>query len=101
MIESKLQKDCNKFLRDCGILYFHNEKGRGSNKRHRAGWPDLAIFRKNRTLFVELKTETGIVDPDQKALHKRLREAGFEVHVCRTIESFVETVTQWLMEVVK
>ena len=49
------------------------------------GFPDLVLVHptKGRVLFVELKTDTGRVDPDQSRVHDILRAAGAEVYLWR------------------
>lgn len=49
------------------------------------GWPDLSLWseRQRRVMFVELKTRTGVVSPDQQRVLASLEAAGQEVHVWR------------------
>jgi VRR-NUC domain-containing protein len=52
----------------------------------RAGYPDLFCAWPRLPfagLFIELKTATGRVAPEQAAWHERLRAAGYRVEVCR------------------
>lgn len=49
----------------------------------RRGFPDLVLVRGRRLLAVELKTETGVVSPDQVAWLTALAGAGAEVAVWR------------------
>lgn len=48
-----------------------------------AGWPDLAIGRAGRVLFVELKTDAGKLRPAQRTWLGLLAVAGCEVGVWR------------------
>lgn len=50
-----------------------------------SGWVDVFAVHavKQRSVFIELKTEVGRLRPDQKAVHDLLRAAGCEVHVLR------------------
>ncbi len=41
-----------------------------------AGWPDLAMVRGDRLLFVELKQDSGYRKPNQRAWHAALGETG-------------------------
>jgi hypothetical protein len=41
-------------------------------------------------LWVEMKTTVGVVSDDQKWWRDKLRLAGHDVHVCRSIESAIE-----------
>lgn len=49
------------------------------------GWPDLTLVctRQERIIFVELKSEKGVVSPEQSEVHAKLRAAGQEVYVLR------------------
>lgn len=49
------------------------------------GWPDLYLWsqHRRRSMFVEMKTETGKVSPDQEACLISLATAGIECHVWR------------------
>ena len=52
-----------------------------------AGLPDRLVFLPaGRLYLVELKTDTGRVRPVQAAMHKRLRQLGFDVRVVRGME---------------
>ena len=55
MSEKDIQVECNKLLRSLGIQFIHDEKGRGSNKRHRKSQPDLLFWYANKSVAVELK----------------------------------------------
>ena len=51
------------------------------------GVPDLmlpAAREGHHGLFVELKTDTGSLSPEQRQWHARLRSQGFRVMVCRS-----------------
>lgn len=67
------------------------------------GMPDIEIccgrFEKDKTyigLMLELKTETGSISKVQNDLHRRLREAGYMVKVCRTLDDTVKVITEYL-----
>lgn len=38
-----------------------------TNKRNRAGFPDLVLSRPGQLLLIELKTNAGVVEPEQQA----------------------------------
>jgi hypothetical protein len=50
-----------------------------------AGFPDLLLVhpRRQRVLFVEVKSDTGRLAPEQRAVHDVLRTAGLDVRVFR------------------
>ena len=51
--------------------------------RSERGWPDLALFKPDRFLLAELKTDKGKLTPAQDVMIADLRAAGVEVHVWR------------------
>lgn len=53
------------------------------SRRSSEGWPDLVLLRPPDALFVELKTNTGRVRPEQALVLQMLSECGLEVHVWR------------------
>jgi len=50
------------------------------------GIPDLMALKDGRTVFIEVKTETGKVSELQKHRHEKLKSQGFAVHVCTCFE---------------
>lgn len=63
------------------------EKSMGAVK----GWPDLTLYGpandgKPYAWFIEVKTRTGRVSPDQHSVHDRLRDIGFPVEVARSLD---------------
>jgi hypothetical protein len=49
------------------------------------GWPDLQCHKNGKTVFIETKTENGIVSPLQFYRHEQLMKQGFEVYIIRNI----------------
>jgi hypothetical protein len=45
------------------------------------GWPDLTLLGHGRALFVELKSETGRLSPDQREVIGHLRAAGLDARI--------------------
>lgn len=66
----------------------------------KAGWPDLFLAVKTfdySGLFVEMKRETGgVLSPEQKKLHARLREQGYAVVVCRGANEAINAIKDYL-----
>jgi hypothetical protein len=63
------------------------------------GTPDICIFeaRKGKHgLFIELKTRTGKVSPEQKEWHQKLKERNYEVEVCWSFEEAICTIENYL-----
>lgn len=54
---------------------------------HKAGAPGL---------FLELKRREGVVSPEQEVFHSLLRKQGYQVSVCRTLTSCIDTITAYL-----
>ena len=48
-------------------------------------------------LFIEMKSEKGTVQKNQKAWHTTLRLQGYKVEVCRGCESAVEVIDEWII----
>lgn len=58
------------------------------------GVPDMEIHYRGRTFLIEIKTPKGTVTKVQRDMHKRLKDAGMPVSVCRSLEDvlyFLET----------
>jgi VRR-NUC domain len=84
--EKQLQKTMEEMLTFLGWLWFHAPDNRPINGRIqniKAGFPDLIAVRGTRMVYIELKTMTGKVSPDQERWHTALRRAGAEVYVWR------------------
>lgn len=48
-------------------------------------------------LFIELKTPTGTMSPEQEAFHKILRNQGYRVEVVRSLRQGIDIVTTYLL----
>lgn len=53
-----------------------------------AGVSDLIILMENRTIFVEVKTPTGVQSETQKEFEQRVKALGFEYWLVRSLENF-------------
>lgn len=51
-----------------------------------AGWPDLMLIVSKRPVFIELKAQSGVLSPAQKAVHQAITVAGGIVTTCRSID---------------
>jgi len=63
-----------------------------------AGVPDLVIPEPSRGfhgLWIEMKTERGWVNHDQKNIISALRKRNYETRVCRSLEGFQITVKDY------
>lgn len=97
MIEYDLQKECQDYLNampDCEWIHlgYRVQQKYGTNKKHK-DWPDLIIFLKTKTLFVELKRPGQ--KPRQGQIEKiiKLRSLGFETFVIDTFRDFTKIFT--------
>jgi len=64
----------------------------------KAGVPDifLLVSRGNTPgMFIEMKSEKGVVRPNQKAWHDNLRTQGYKVEVCRGCDEAVRTIRDY------
>lgn len=63
---------------------FNGRQGAKAKKMGRKkGFPDIQILdmRSNRVLFLEIKTENGVLSKEQKQLHFQMIKAGYNVKV--------------------
>lgn len=49
------------------------------------GFPDWVILWQSRAYLIELKAPKKYPTPEQRAVHQRLRAAGFPVFICRSL----------------
>lgn len=47
------------------------------------GFPDYLVILRDRIFFIELKSETGRVRPEQKEVHEEINALGHKVYVCK------------------
>lgn len=59
------------------------------------GVPDVLVCYQGIAHFIEIKTRTGRVAPEQKACHADLVAAGCKVGVARSIDDVVSLLTAW------
>lgn len=99
--EGRIQAECFKWFNNNfpalrGLLY-HVPNGGLKNRKESgqllamgvvAGVPDLEFHFHRRTFFLECKTPTGTVSPDQKKIHSVLDDHGFHVFVFRSLNEF-------------
>jgi hypothetical protein len=87
-----------------GVVFHHspNEGHRGWKaqrdiKSHgvHAGWPDLEILHDGKTYFVELKSTKGRLTTRQRQCHEQLKQAGFYVETCRSLDDVITCCQSW------
>lgn len=121
ILEKTIQKNCLRYmeLQWPRVLVFHVPNGgsRGGKvvskngktfslealefKRMgvKKGIPDLIIAAMRGGyggLYTELKTEDGVVNEDQKKVMEHLRDEGYYVAICRSLEEFQAVVDAYL-----
>lgn len=71
-------------------LAFH---GRMDKRTARTvGEPDWVILAENRVLFVECKTKTGKLSPEQLGVKLWAERLGHTVHICRSFTDFLTVI---------
>lgn len=59
------------------------------------GFPDLLCLILSRTMLFEVKAPGNYPDPDQRALHHRLRAVGCFVAVVRSVQDVEAALQEW------
>ncbi len=85
----------NAIMDECrarGWIFLH---GSMAERTHRtAGEPDFIILASGgRTFFVECKSATGKLSPDQQAMRSHAAKLGHTIHIIRSTEEFLKAVT--------
>lgn len=82
--EKALQNEFEQWLRLSGYMYRREPMHKATMAP--TGHPDFTLYLdRGITAFVEYKTETGVVSPEQEAYHTQLRALGHCVYVCRSL----------------
>jgi len=92
MTEKKLQGTVVELAQLTGWLCYHTY----SSRRSEPGFPDLTLVRRDRVVFVELKTRTGRLRPAQIQWVEALRATAAEVYVWRPEHWFDGTIERCL-----
>lgn len=64
-----------------------------------SGVPDLFLaYPKGNFagLFIEMKSEKGVVQPSQKEMMQKLSDAGYKCVICRTVDDFTNEIENYL-----
>lgn len=93
MSEQEWQQQFVQLATALGWKHMHVRRSLGKGRRWTTatnvdGWPDLTLWhpKQRRVVFVELKSETGRVTAEQRAVHVSLRTAGADVRVYKPSE---------------
>lgn len=87
MKESVIQSKIIKHLESIG---YYVVKIIQTNKN---GWPDLQAHKNGVTIFIEVKSQNGIVSDLQKYRHKQLTDAGFKVLVIYSLNQLINELS--------
>ncbi len=84
MTERELQEHVRRLCADLGLYHYHPHDSR----RSQGGWPDSTILnmRTGILIFRELKSATGQLSSEQKAVGYALRAGGHDWAVWRPID---------------
>lgn len=102
-LESKLQIACVKWFRlqYPNAIIFSIPNGGGRSTREAgilkaegvlAGVADLQVISKGKAFFIEMKTEKGRQNPNQKAFQEKVNKLGFDYFICRSFDEFQNIV---------
>jgi hypothetical protein len=96
MTETQLTRNIVKALQQChveglSIWWFKVHGG----PMQLPGVPDLCCVVQGQAVFLEVKTEKGVVSPRQTYEMEQIREAGGIAVVVRSVEEAIQAVTQF------
>lgn len=90
-MEAKLQAKIIEKCKEYGILAFKTVAV------GRRGFPDLTLILPGGVVvFIELKTKTGKLRPNQIIIRDKLLKQGANIHVIRSVEEFTALLRTYL-----
>lgn len=90
MNESQIQNQVLRFCKTNGIIAHKLDSSTSK------GWPDLTLILKNGcVLFLEIKTEKGILSKMQKRIHRKLRDNNALVFVIRSLPEAMRVISTY------
>jgi hypothetical protein len=108
-VEDDLQKVCVRWFRaqypEPHYLIHHSPNGGKRNAREagrlkaqgvRAGFPDLIILSKFKMLFIEMKSEKGMMSENQKQVREMILNYDMPYHVVKNIDEFIKVCNHYL-----
>ena len=85
-LESVVLQQVRDYLRLRGWYVIRIQQSLGSHR----GLSDLICVKEGRTVFLECKTATGRLSPDQQGFQEAIRASGGEYVVARCLEDVME-----------
>jgi len=104
--ENAVQKACLDFLRLSKVFAWRSnntavyDSTRGCYRSHAGikGLPDICGLLPNAALFVECKSATGKISPEQAAFHAQARALGAVVIVARSVDDLRKGLMEYCQE---
>lgn len=101
--ERELTQMVRDYWRSCGCtgtrLWANPNAGALGQIGLMRGVPDLSAFGGDkllgRTLYIEMKTRSGKIRPEQQMIHEEMRSAGVPIYVCRSFEEAHDALVEW------
>jgi hypothetical protein len=89
--EAEIQAEIVEYLKLCGWLVFRLNSGKAANNLRLCppGTPDLLAVGRLASFWIEVKTPTGKLRPEQEQMIEELRKRGQFVLVARSVEDVV------------
>lgn len=96
MTESAIQKQITEALKLKGYMVFRMNSGmaRKNVKLCPAGTPDLLALGPGNMFWIEVKTETGRLRPEQASMHVKLERLGQTVLIARRVEDVLNYINK-------
>jgi hypothetical protein len=95
--ESEIQRRIIEAAELAGCIVWRMNAGRGRNNQRlaRAGTPDLLLLTADgRYVWVEVKTQTGRLNPDQVNMHMALSARQATVITARLVQDVIDEITR-------
>jgi len=112
MLEHEIQEAVVNFLniKYPGVLYCASAGGMRTSMRqaikmkrtgYKKGFPDMQIMHPTKDycgLFIEIKTHKGQASPEQKEWRDRLKERGYQAHICKGLDACLKAIVDYMDE---
>ena len=90
--ESVLQSKIVKWCKDASYPCLSFRQSKKAKAFLLPGWPDLTIVTHNRVVFIELKSASGVLKEDQKALGIQLMALGHPWYQIKSYKRFLSII---------